>query len=629
MIFTSGAIGLNIGTLASTQGVFYLLPSGGELQAWVSTLSGDTKIFSERSSTLLLNGTGVPSSSIGYSGDYYINSSSPTYDMYGPKPSTTGNWLTGVGEYLPLSVSGATGLAGSTGPSGANGSGVPTSGASGHVLVKSSSTPYATEWGDAVDILAKTKKLEMGGYSAYNYNLSIRDYNTDALPQIGSSITYSEDDGHFYIASDSGATIYEYTSLFEYNHEYTVAFIDGVIKGIEWVEGKKFLISTYDGVNSPKVHKITLYEDAGIQDQEYDTLLPATTEISGVTYDKRNDKVYLSQKSSVSSVWNIWVVDGYTMLSAPTQFFDVESSALNGGAEGIMAIHDIAYNRNNNTIILFMTSNSNVSWFYEIDVKTGVAVNKTSADIDDPSRPNGLSYIFLDSTNFGGSYSMGCCFRDDFNYFYASSAATLASYITIASKNALPHIAYDSTSNRTSFYTDGFFAPIERKTYQNLNVVTKTHSDVSNNFSSTPVYGDVYASSLVEGSEVNVECFGVLSTYKATSIFPRNYGNSTPTALDLNYLTGSYYLSLPSGLSNTPWKYSSKFLVCSSSGDTTLAKKSLYAHFEVFGSSKLDLFYTETGIYARTNYSSMDMSVTFAPSGSGLFKLYGQTIVQR
>jgi hypothetical protein len=628
---TTGILGLALGKYSSSDyGSFlFLSTSGGPVTGYIGIPGGTgVPIFSERSSSLLLNGSGVPSSSIGYSGDYYINSSSSTYNMYGPKPSTTGAWLTGVGQYLPLSVSGATGLAGATGPSGASGQGVPNSGASGHILVKSSATSFATEWGDAVDILAKTKKLEMGGYSAAGYNLSLRDYNATAIAQLGSSITYNEDNGYFYLVSDSAKIIYEYTSTFEYSTEYAITFIDGVAKGIQWIKGDEFLISTYDGVNSPKVHKVVLYEETGTQSQLYDTLLPVTVEISGVTYDERNDKVYLSQKSSVSSVWNVWVVDKYTMLSAPTQFFNVQSSALNGGAEGTMSIHDIIYNKKNNTVILFMTSNSNAPWFYEIDVKTGVAVNESSADIDDPSRPNGLSYLYLDATYFGGSYSMGGCFKDDFNYFYASSAASLASYVVIASKSNLPSLVYDPSSDKTNLHHNGVFSPIEMKTYQNLNFITKTQNDVSNNFSDAG-FGDVYASAFVQGSEVNVECFGVLSTYKTTSIFPKNYGSSTPTSLDLNYLTGNYYLSLPSGLSNVPWKYSSKHLICLSSGDYVQSKKSLYAHFEVFGSSKLDLFYTETGICNRTNYVAMDLALTFASGGSGVVKLYGQTIVQR
>ena len=59
----------------------------------------------------ILHGTGVPSSSLGANGDFYIDLN--TYNMYGPKSS--GRWS------APTSLKGAQGVAGPVGPQGVAG----------------------------------------------------------------------------------------------------------------------------------------------------------------------------------------------------------------------------------------------------------------------------------------------------------------------------------------------------------------------------------------------------------------------------------------------------------------------------------------------------------------------------
>jgi hypothetical protein len=87
-------------------------------------------------STKMIPTSGAPSNSVGVNGDYAIDTTNKV--IYGPKAA--GVWPGGV------SLQGAQGTQGIQGTAGTNGQGVPTGGATGTYLRKTSATDYATAW---------------------------------------------------------------------------------------------------------------------------------------------------------------------------------------------------------------------------------------------------------------------------------------------------------------------------------------------------------------------------------------------------------------------------------------------------------------------------------------------------
>lgn len=99
------------------------------------------------SGNTLLNGTGQPSNSTGNNGDFYIDTASTT--LYGPKLS--GTWGAGVSLVGATGATGATGPAGATGATGATGA----AGTNGNRIFTGSGTPGAGTGSDG-DIYIQT-----------------------------------------------------------------------------------------------------------------------------------------------------------------------------------------------------------------------------------------------------------------------------------------------------------------------------------------------------------------------------------------------------------------------------------------------------------------------------------------
>lgn len=627
MILTSGVLGLSLGKFDDYGAFLFLNNSGGATTAYVTSGVGGSGVplFAERSASQLITYTGglsTPPASFGFSGDYAVI---PTgnYRFFGPKPSDTGAW--GLG--MDLIISGATGLMGPIGPTGAPGTGLISGGASGTILAKKSVTNQDTEWVDVVDILAKTKINEYANYKGVAGTKTFQVKSEDGTLLSLHNITHSEFSSSFYIVG-SDSYIRCYSSSFNFLYKVDASsFVDGQIGGISWVKGNEFLITTNDFSSSSKIHKIKVDSSSVTSVESFNTGLPVSVYINSICYDERNDIIYFSQKYSYSGVWLLRKITGYDSLSGPIEtVFDFQTSDLNGGAYGTMTIDDIHYNKSKNTIVC-LTQGGGSTWLYEIDVKTSTPVNDKQEGVS----VNGLSFIDADTAVFADGFNMGFCFRDNDNHLYLIAEDGYSS-AAVFSKNGLSNIFCDQAYDNKSYVCNNssVFSPIEVKQFQSYNYTNKTlgssfYWDGSRNF------GARGCGRVSEGTEVSIKAFGKISTSKQTSIFPTNYGYqySSITSSAYAYLTGSYYLQVPSGLSGVNWSHSTDIIFGEMLSGGTQIEKQIQSRFELFTNPKLELYYIETGVtYINVN-SDVGMSVLVAPSGSGNMTLFNQRVLVR
>lgn len=156
---TFAALALSAGVVDNANNFLFLQTgASGTLDLYLSSVTGVRALFT-LNTKVLLDGTGVPGSSIGETGDYFI--SSDLLRFYGPKAS--GSWPS---TYSSLSgARGPTGVAGATGVAGPVGTGVPISGYNREVLGKASDTNYDTTWYNINEITKDTRD-SLSSYSS-------------------------------------------------------------------------------------------------------------------------------------------------------------------------------------------------------------------------------------------------------------------------------------------------------------------------------------------------------------------------------------------------------------------------------------------------------------------------------
>lgn len=631
MILTSGVLGLSLGKFDDYGAFLFLNNSGGATTAYVTSGIGGSGVplFAERSASQLMTYTGglsAPPASFGFSGDYAVI---PTgnYRFFGPKPSDTGSW--GLG--MDLIISGATGLMGPTGLTGPAGSGLISGGISGNVLAKKSGTNQDTEWVDVIDLLNFNKGLSMQEYPETSNPILLKDANGENI-LAGAGITYSKFTSNFYIPAADGGTIYVYSASFKYVISISVPFITGSISSIDWQSGTTFVISVNSGSSSPRIHKIQILDHLAIYVAEsiinYNTGLPASMLISGVCIDK-NDNVYFCQRDYYSGVWGIYKTD---LAMSPLQIFDINTCELNNDISYSTPIfEDILINETTNSLICLINQGSQYG-MYEIDLKTVSPINKFR-DSGYAETVHGISTL-QSGVIFDSSNSLGFCFREDCEFLYVSSyTPSFGCNISAFQKNSKSIIVFDTLDKKNHILSDlGLYHPIEIKTFQTYETNTNSLSSTQFNFSTSNYFGkkDISQSRLFPSTEIRVEAYGVVTTNKQFSLFPKNHGDTPPSSDNLNSVTGSYFLQLPSGLSGVSWRYMSEMSVLGfNSTGSSLMKKSLYANFEVFSNPKLELFYCETGLCDEMLLSPLDLRFNVSSSGSGSITLYNQKIIVR
>ena len=196
---TFSALALSAGVVDNANNFLFLQTgASGTLDLYLSSVTGVRALFT-LNTKVLLDGTGVPGSSTGGTGDYFI--SSDLLRFYGPK--TSGSWPS---TYASLSgARGATGVTGATGATGQVGTGVAPSGYSGQILAKNSSTNYDTSWFN-VNSISKDSRDGLGAYSFCYKNSHLRNGAGAYVSNIGSDCVFCPNTNTLFVI-ENNATI--------------------------------------------------------------------------------------------------------------------------------------------------------------------------------------------------------------------------------------------------------------------------------------------------------------------------------------------------------------------------------------------------------------------------------------
>lgn len=350
-----GVVALHPALLEADAFLFLEQNSGNSalLDAYLRLQDGSTvPLYTLTDTKTILNGSGAPTSGVGSSGDFYIDTDS--YYLYGPKTGDSANWPTGYSLQGPSGAPGATEAI--TGEAGPAGTGVPAGGVSGQVIGKTSSDDYETDWFYPRSLLQENKI-----YDLRNYNLITKtpiDVPTQSTSSFGSSVTHSPLTNSLYIADNTTPAIYEMsldgkTCIRKIS---LVGFSD--IEGIDWMYGDTFviceegnpsIINEISIVTIPVTGIISITKAGTNWIRTIETNIESVSNkgIEGVTYNPFENVFYFVTEYGVAGVWNVWKInnDGVSDGSA-TQLFSL-NTALSGVATDIS---DIYFNRHTNTI---------------------------------------------------------------------------------------------------------------------------------------------------------------------------------------------------------------------------------------------------------------------------------------
>jgi hypothetical protein len=634
------ALAISPGMLSEDAYIFLAPDSGvsGLLTAYLNYHSGNVKpLYSLRQTYSVLNGSGSPTSGVGYSGDLYINTADQT--LWGPKTSDV-LWPTG---YVSLVGPAGSGISGVAGASGAVGQGVPASGLTNQALVKTSNTSYDTEWKDVIDIFNYPKANDLKNYKLIGRTGLSSPFNNIEL-DYGNSICVDPSDGTLLITSVSQLIIARYSKSGEFVKYIEFAdLIGGTITSIKRIEGKEenmFAVLWNDGTTSPRIMFFVLpnftQDNYHIRDiipfrigDEIDTGLPASLTLSAMCYNKRTESYYFCAKSSSTGVWNLYRYRGGSVTVALDLTTTRSYTGFGGATESV--IHSIEFNTDNNTLIFLCDYDSSKILFQLAIDSDDNFVEITEASLDNP-----IDVIYLDflNENLEDTTDFGFSFSPKDGEFYISDFTPFSTHFSRFSKSLNVRLFQDLYSNSLSA-SNGRSASstITNKTYQSLDragypAPTVSFSNTSNtSFTDTRGVGSKLGLGglFSPGQTIKSEAYGKVEAFKNSSIFPSNYYSNEP--LKPGGLTGSYYLSLPSGL-NAPWKYTTEvvckgFLTSGYDGPHTY-RKVVLGHLEVFSSPKLELFYSETGSFSEEYSSDQSLTPAFkwAPSGSGTLTLH-------
>ena len=632
------ALAISPGMLSEDAYIFLAPDSGvsGLLTAYLNYHSGNIKpLYSLRQTYSVLNGSGSPTSGVGYSGDLYINTADQT--LWGPKTSDV-LWPTG---YVSLVGAAGSGVSGAAGASGAVGQGVPASGLTNQALVKVSNTSYDTEWKDVIDIFHYPKRNNILDYSLMGQSSQLLD--SSFSPISGRSVFFDSSSETFLVCSENDSKLYQYNRSFEFIRE--ISFADGsgsrysIKKIINTDYGMNYLILLYsDGVSTTKIRHYRLLDftnDDYNQSttlsyvSEIDTGLGPTVNLSNLCYNPRTDSYYFCSKSSISSgtVWNLYRYRDATLTSVKSLIPTVLGTGLFGtDAAGEAEIWDMDFNYGNNTILFYCSYGTATHYIYQLGVD--------SDDNFEEILEDGLEFSFLNVSDVNledsSSYSMHFSFKDGLLFLLDKASLPDSTKVTCFTNSFATPFANNRTSKSLTAYSFSLDSVVPQKTCQYIDKSNDpfpsiSFGNVSNTAFSSYSIGNAgnFGGIPSVGQTIRVESYGNLTANKDSSIFPSN-----DQAANTGYqggLTGSYYLSLPSGLS-APWKYTTE-VVCKgryTTGNTSphIYRKALFGHFEVFSTPKLELFYLETGLFAENNTRKyLIPAFKWAASGSGTLTL--------
>lgn len=618
-----GALALHPGLIESDAYIF--LDTGsttGVLDAFLRLHDGSTvPMYSLRDINTIYNGSGAPGTGIGWSGDFYIDTGSPYYTLYGPKPSDSGAWSAGVslvgttGLQGPSGATGATGPTGATGAQGAAGTGIATGGVSGQILYKTSSTDYATGWVRPLDILKKSKIYNLDNYENIKTTAlrkTVGFSSTALSSSLGSGLTYSGIRNSLFIVDNATPAIYEFSATGWYIRKITLSGFDD-IEAIDWMYDDYFVIA--EEGNPTIVNELSVVHLWGTEDMtvtknstnwvktiDTNTTSNSNKGIEGVAYNPYEDRFYFVTEKPYSGTWNLWVIDNDTGATAES-VFDL-NTPLSGVATDISDLH---FSRLTGTLFLLSDESD-----YIIEMNLDGEIMQLAVS------------PFTER-------SEGLAFSEDGQFMYVTKEGGTNAKISIAQYHGPTSNHVGSTfgaieynyRDKTHIVTSRFFNEIPSSTNFSGNTITSGGSFYMGPFESAANNVAFTSGDLRVGQKMLMKAHGLITSYGGFSlqVQPYFYGGVS----GYNFLS-SGRLEVQSGLTNVPWQYECNFSVYD-----TGANSILYA-----ATSFLDIYAPLKQSVGGYNIDALSTaSVSYYPavlftslSGSGTLRVFSVDLYQ-
>lgn len=607
-----GVVALHPALLEADAFLFLEQNSGNSalLDAYLRLQDGSTvPLYTLTDTKTVLNGSGAPTSGIGSSGDFYIDTYS--YYLYGPKTGDSVNWPIGYSLQGPSGAPGTTEAV--TGEAGPAGTGVPAGGASGQVMVKTSENDYETSWLYPQSLLNYSKIYNINDYKPLLANVLVSSPTTST--SLGSSVTYSPITNSLYIADNSVPAIYEF--VLDGSRQVRKITLSGFtdVEAIEWMYGTTFalaeegnpaIVNEISVVTIPEKGSITITKNGSKWIKTIATGVSSVSNkgIEGLAYNPFLDIFYFITEYGVAGVWNVWKINNQAGATAE-QLFNLNTS-LSGVATDISDLH---FNRA--TYTLFSTTDE------------GATAGVDPAIIEFDLNGNIINTRSL-ATEFSSSSSQveGICFSfDNSMVFITSEGSVPLIYAYHLHTNANPSV------NKHNGYLNFFNEYICNKVvsrYRESNVsmpYTGTWSITDGLHYSLSTFG-AGSGCFVNGSKFKMIAWGSVSTSTGITLS----GNLEWGSINDGTFTGYSPIVINSSESNAPWKYEINMDI-SNTGNVPPYQISQF--WDVYGSSHYSAASIENGNIQNTgdyftpylNIDCVDGDGTFIINSMSFYKV--------
>ncbi len=507
-------LGLYAGIPTETPGYIFLQTGqAGTLGAYFQYLTGSAPLFTLNGKVLYSN-TGVPSSSLGSSGDFFISES--LYKFYGPKSGAS--WGAGVNIQGPT---GATGPAGSV-VTGVAGSGVPVSGERFQVLAKASDSSYDTSWLEIGD-LNRGYFNGFGGrpsrYTEVFRNTNLRGSNgVAATGDMGSGVTYNPVTNTLFVADNGTPSISEYSIDGQFIRTINLSgFKD--IEAIDYISSdyatnpsapfSTFVIAEeYNAAGAAYLNKLHVIEIAAtgsvtvtnnpgvgthvrqINLGPYLTSAAPNVGIEGVTYNADHDIFYVVTEKTANEGWKVWRVANNSTVDI-SEMFDL-TTILGFLSPPATDISDICYRRSTNSIV--MTSEEGAGWILEFNLTGGL-----------------LDYMVAPSAFF---QLEGICFSADGNLMFLTGEANSVGgdkpdYM-IFEGDRTKNPTTDERSHGLNYFQNGVATSVRGKLFELIDPYSTTVNNTNKSLVSNWPIGsrDMKAEMMRRGRKLSFTAYG-------------------------------------------------------------------------------------------------------------------------
>lgn len=607
-----GVVALHPALLEADAFLFLEQNSGNSalLDAYLRLQDGSTvPLYTLTDTKTILNGSGAPTSGVGSSGDFYIDTDS--YYLYGPKTGDSANWPTGYSLQGPSGAPGATEAI--TGEAGPAGTGVPAGGVSGQVIGKTSSDDYETDWFYPQSLLNYSKVYNIDDYRPLLGSVLVSSPTTST--SLGSSVTYSPVTNSLYIADNSVPAIYEFT--LDGSRQIRKVTLSGFtdVEAVEWMYGTTFalaeegnpsIVNEISVITIPDNGNVTVTKNGSNWIKTIVTNVSSVSNkgIEGLAYNPFLDIFYFITEYGVAGVWNVWKINNQTGATAE-QLFSL-NTVLSGVATDMSDLH---FNRT--TYTLFSTTDE------------GATGGVDPAIIEFDLNGNIINTRSL-ATEFSSSSSQveGICFSFDNSMMFITSEGTIPLiYGYNFNTNVNPSVnKYNGYLNFFNGYT--------------ANKVVSRYRESSSSIPYTGVWaiGDglhyglsafgVNSGCFVNGSKFKMTAWGTISATTGITLS----GNLEWANINDGTFTGYSPIVIDSLESNAAWKYEINMDI-SNTGNAPPYQISQF--WDIYGSSHYSSASIENGNISNTgsyfspylNIDCVDGDGTFIINSMSFYKI--------